>query len=218
MIIVMYRSAVHHGYPKVLQALKTLFIALVLVIAYSALHRMDLYQDAYGYTVLRLYVEWTIYFAMAMLLFAGASILSKLQFRTFFYTVLIAGVAALTLVTSVNVDRMIARENVARIAEGKALDMGYLLHELSVDVLPEIHAYLATHTSYERSTYSKYGGTVIHTEEYTEYPVVVHQAWPEVHKLYDGSYSWREFNFGVEHAKNILWQHSWRPPEADMDK
>lgn len=218
MIIVMYRSAVHHGYSKFLQGLKTLFIALVLVIAYSALHRMELYQDAYGFTVLRLYVEWTIYFAMAMLVFAAGSIIGKLKFRTFFYTVLITGLTAMTIVTSVNVDRLIARENVARVSFGKGLDMGYLLSELSIDTIPEIAPYLAEHTSYDKSLYTKYEGAVIYTLEYTDFPSVIFAAWPEIKKIYENTYSWREFNFGVEQAKTVLLQNPWRPEKTHMDK
>jgi hypothetical protein len=219
MIIFMYRSAVHHGYSKLLQGLKATFITLVLIIAYSALHRMELYQEAYGFTVLRLYVEWTIYFAMAILVFAAGSIIRKLAFRTFFYAVLIAGVVAVSIVSAVNVDRIIARENVARVEDGKALDMGYLLRELSIDALPEVVPYLRERTSYEWSSYTTYAGTKIHTQKYDDFASVLYDAWPqEVQKIYDNTYSWREFNFGIEQAKTALLSHSWRPKSTHIDK
>src|SRR3989338_2143196 len=138
LLLFFYRSAASQRAGAVLKVLKLLFIVQVGVIAASAAQRMNLYQEAYGFTVLRLYVEWFIYFVMIVLAFVAVSMLAKWPFRVFFHGTLIFAVAALAAVSSVNVDRMIARENVERyVAGGKELDMAYLL-KLSVDAIPSL--------------------------------------------------------------------------------
>ncbi|MDD5464412.1 MAG: DUF4173 domain-containing protein [Candidatus Moranbacteria bacterium] len=144
LVSVVYWSMSHHGYSKLVNGLQVLLVLQVGVVAVSALRRMELYQDTYGYTVLRLYVEWFIYFALVVLAFVAISVLMRLKFSKFFYAGLIMGIVALVAVFSVNVDYMIAKENVERYVnhEGgwfgneKALDVSYLSRKLSVDILP----------------------------------------------------------------------------------
>lgn len=140
MLLVIYRSFVFHKRSWIVTILQTVLIAQVGVIAASALARMNLYQEAFGYTVLRLYVEWFLYFVLAVLAFAGVSLIARISFRTFFYTTLVFGVAAFATVTSVNVDNVIAKENIRRFVEDDAqLDFRYL-GQLSTDTAS---AYLA---------------------------------------------------------------------------
>lgn len=139
LLLVIYRSFVYHKRAWLVTVFQIVLIGLVGVVAASALKRMNLYQDVFGFTVLRLYVEWFLYFVLALLAFSGVSLIARLQFRIFFYTGLAAGVVALTIVTSVNVDYLIAKENVRRTVEdGKTLDFHYL-SRLSSDVLPALH-------------------------------------------------------------------------------
>ncbi|MBU0661426.1 DUF4173 domain-containing protein [Patescibacteria group bacterium] len=160
MLVLFYRSSSAHGHKNLLTMLKVFLIVQVEVIAYSALHRMNLYQDAYGYTVLRLYVEWFIYLVLALLIFAAASMMTKLKFRTFFYTVLVSGIVAFTCVSLMNVDRMIAKENIDRaLFEGKELDVQYLLYDLSIDTAPELkRAFDAGYKGQELYRSNKWGG------------------------------------------------------------
>lgn len=137
-VLVLFYHSAEERMSGALQALKVLLILQVGVVAFSALHRMNLYQAEYGYTVLRLYVEWFIYFAMVILLAAGFSFIVRWPFRNFFYISLILGVGALTVVSSMNVDRMIGEENVKRfLIDKKELDVSYL-NELSSDVFPAV--------------------------------------------------------------------------------
>lgn len=136
MMLIVYRSYSDHKAPVFLTMLQILLMVQVGVIAVSALKRMNLYQEAFGFTVLRLYVEWFIYFVIALLIFAGVSIVSRLPFWKFFYGSMLAGVIALTVVGSINVDKVIAAENVRRFQqEGKSIDIVYLT-KLSVDAAP----------------------------------------------------------------------------------
>ena len=73
-----------------------------------------------------------------LLVFSGASLIGKLSFRKFFHSSLILGAVALSIVSAINVDRVIAEKNVYRFTEeGKELDLRYL-SRLSVDVIPEL--------------------------------------------------------------------------------
>lgn len=140
LITIVYWSMSHHGNSKLVNGLQIFLILQVGVVAASALKRMGLYQDAYGYTVLRLYVEWFVYFALVVLAFVAASVLIQLKFNKFFYAGLIMSITALIAVFSVNVDYMIAKGNVERYVNNKdkkvELDVPYLRSQLSVDILP----------------------------------------------------------------------------------
>lgn len=136
LFILVYRSFAHHGMTKFLSGMHLLFVVQTGVIAASALKRMNLYQEAYGYTVLRLYVEWFIYFVIALLILAVINILLKWRFKILFHAALIMGLVAVAIVASINVDYKIAHKNIARFVEqNKELDLIYL-SELSLDVIP----------------------------------------------------------------------------------
>lgn len=142
LILVIYRAFAHHTRASLPAALQVLLIIQVGVIAASALKRMNLYQDVFGYTVLRLYVEWFMYFVLVVLAGSTIAILTNWSFRHFFHAGLGVSLAALTLVSLVNVDFMIAQENVERFLSGKSIDMQYITHELSIDAVPAVAALL----------------------------------------------------------------------------
>ena len=101
---------------------------------------MELYQDAYGYTVLRLYVEWFLYsvlFALAALIFV---IFKNMEFKKLFHILLIIAIVSTMIVSSINVDFLIANKNIQKAIHGKTkrekvLDFAYL-DKLSVDAVP----------------------------------------------------------------------------------
>jgi hypothetical protein len=137
MILIVCRSFAHHGSKLPVTFLQSLFILQVGVVAFSALKRMNLYQEAYGYTVMRLYVEWFIYFAMAIFGAVLISLWVRISFRRLWHGILILGTIAFTGVAMVNVDGMIAQKNVGRFLNGKDIDINYL-DKLSADVIPTI--------------------------------------------------------------------------------
>lgn len=140
LIMMFYRFHTHkmHG---MLQVLSVFLLAQVAVIALSALKRMNLYQAEYGFTVLRLYVEWFIYAALLCLLIGVGSIIMRVKYRYVWYGGLSAALLFFVFVSSYNVDAVIARENVQRsLSSQKELDFVYLA-TLSSDILPEIVPY-----------------------------------------------------------------------------
>jgi two-component system sensor histidine kinase BaeS len=111
-----------------------LLCAQTLVVVASALHRMNLYQDAYGFTQLRLLVDvfegWLGVLVLAVL--AGGVALRTGWLPRF---ALLSGAVALLGLAAINPDAWIARHNVDRYADTGRIDWTYL-RSLSDDAVP----------------------------------------------------------------------------------
>ncbi len=150
-------QAVYRGY-KSLRATPVLYITALLllvqtgIIAASAFTRLNLYQDVYGFTVLRLYTEWFILFLFGIFAVIGYGIISNMEFRKNFLVLWGYGLISLTIVVSMNVDGIIAQKNIDRFVlklntESSAeittevtfdiFDSGYIAR-LSADVVPSL--------------------------------------------------------------------------------
>ena len=107
-----------------------------LVIVTSALYRMDLYQEAYGMTRLRLVVttfELWLGLVFVLLLVAG------IRLRATWMPRLVVGSAVATLfgLVAINPDAYIADRNVARFEATGKIDTSYL-STLSADAVPAL--------------------------------------------------------------------------------
>lgn len=116
---------------------------LTLLVVASATHRMLLYQQAYGHTVLRLLVlTFELWLGLAFVL-VTASVL-RLRDRVPMRAMVGTGVAALLALAVLDPERMIAEQNVERFTATGAID-AYYLSTLSADALgpldglPELH-------------------------------------------------------------------------------
>ncbi len=116
--------------------LSVALMALVLVILVSALNRLLLYEDAYGFTRLRTYTHIFIPWLAALLI--AACILQAVRRPGHL------GLAALLVLfgfgltfLALNVDALIARLNLQRARAGQELD-AYLLRDLSADAVPTL--------------------------------------------------------------------------------
>ncbi len=109
---------------------------LTLVVVASALHRMDLYQDAYGFTRLRVLVDlfegWLGLVVVAVLV-AGVGLRGAWLPRM----ALLSGAALLLGLAVVNPDAWIARHNVERFESTGKVDWDYL-RGLSADAVPTL--------------------------------------------------------------------------------
>lgn len=136
-----YYSYIHHAVgmgKKLLGGLHVLLLSQVAVVGFSVLKRMNLYQEEYGYTVLRLYVEWFIYLLFVLIMVGIVNTILQRSFRDYWYAILVTGLSAFVVVCSLNVDYRIGKENIQRaIARNdvQKLDV-YYFHQLSADALP----------------------------------------------------------------------------------
>jgi hypothetical protein len=120
----------------VVRLLLALLCLLALVVVASALHRMSLYEQEYGFTRLRVFVdaiELTLGAAFILLLAAGIRLTSTWLPRA---TVALAAAALLALAT-LNPDAYIADHNVTRYEKTGRIDLGYLA-SLSADAVPAL--------------------------------------------------------------------------------
>ncbi|MFW6866336.1 DUF4153 domain-containing protein [Nocardioides sp. CPCC 206347] len=111
-----------------------LLCALTLVVVASALHRMALYQEAYGFTRLRLLVDvfegWLGLVVLAVMV-AGIALNGAWVARF----ALVSGAVAVLGIAALNPDAWIARHNLDRYADDGKVDWTYL-QGLSEDAVP----------------------------------------------------------------------------------
>lgn len=131
------RSEVSHGgRPTAGELLLGLLCLLTLAVIVSALRRLGLYEDAFGFTVLRVT-------AQAIALWIGALLVAVLVVGSLRRRSLLprtaAGVtaAALLALTLVNPEGLVAERNVERLRETGRIDLPYLAG-LSADAVPAL--------------------------------------------------------------------------------
>lgn len=212
LMTVVYRSLAHHGHSTVATVLKVLLAIQVEVIAFSALTRMNLYQGEYGFTTLRLYVEWFIYFIMGILAALSISMVTRTTFKQVFYGAAIAGIAAFAVVASLNVDGIIAERNIDRYKQGKNLDVYYLL-TLSPDVYPAVAELFITQPDMNRiQGYTASNTSILQiSSSYVQVLRVLDTKEKDLKSKYN---SWREMNFGAQKALQALQELPEPPAEV----
>ncbi|GAA5110505.1 DUF4153 domain-containing protein [Pseudonocardia adelaidensis] len=118
------------------RGLLAVLAGLTLVIVASALRRMWLYQEAYGFTTLRLVVLTCELWLGACFLLVLVAVL-RLRARPLVREMAAAGVAALLGLAALDPDAFVATSNVDRFASTGQLDT-YYLGTLSADAVPAL--------------------------------------------------------------------------------
>ena len=121
---------------RILRALVGTLCATSVVVVISAIHRMWLYQQAYGFSTERvMVVTIELWLGAVFVLIAVAGI--RMTARWLPRAVLLAGAVALLGLAAVNPERLIAERNIDRYEQTGLLDTDYLL-SLSQDVEPAL--------------------------------------------------------------------------------
>jgi hypothetical protein len=109
---------------------------LTLVIVASAMSRMWAYQQAYGFTVLRVLVSWMeLWLGVVYLLLIAAG--RRLAAPWLPRAILGTGLASLVVLGLMNPDRFITERNVTRWQQTGKIDLSYL-SQLSADAVPAL--------------------------------------------------------------------------------
>ena len=117
-----------------LRASLGMLCALTLVVVGSALYRMHLYQEAYGFTQLRLLVD--VFEGWLGLLVLAVAVAGLVRWGVWLPRfALISGVVALLGVAAINPDAWIAERNLDRYADTGRVDW-HFLRNLSADAVP----------------------------------------------------------------------------------
>jgi hypothetical protein len=121
---------------RLLRALVGTLCATSVVVVISAIHRMWLYQQAYGFSTERLMViTIELWLAAVFVLIAVAGI--RMTARWLPRAVLVAGAVALLGLAATNPEKLIAERNIDRYEQTGLLDTDYLL-SLSPDIEPAL--------------------------------------------------------------------------------
>jgi hypothetical protein len=122
---------------RLLRALVGTLCATSVVVVISAIHRMWLYQQAYGFSTERLMViTIELWLGAVFVLIAVAGI--RMTARWLPRAVLMAGAVALLGLAAMNPERLIAERNIDRYEQTGSLDTAYLLF-LSPDIEQALH-------------------------------------------------------------------------------
>jgi len=109
---------------------------LTLAVVASAQYRMSLYQEAYGYTVLRLFVDgFELWLGLVVVLVLVAGI--RLTGGWLARAVLVSAAAFTLAFAAMNPDAWVAQRNIERYVAGRPLDTLYL-STLSADATPTL--------------------------------------------------------------------------------
>jgi hypothetical protein len=123
---------------SVIRALQYVALCTIVVILASALHRITLYEDAYGYTILRLYARLFAGVMLCTVLCVAIQLARGLDVGQLSRQLMAIGLVTFIGLTWWNEEAWVARNNIARAAAPGhriPLDTQYLV-ELSDDALP----------------------------------------------------------------------------------
>jgi hypothetical protein len=120
---------------RIFKILSSLLVVGVIVIMVSAFMRLLLYEDAYGFTTLRLYSHVFIIFLTVVFGLLIYKVLKNGKESNFSLGVFLSAILFLAGMNVLNPDAFIAQKNIQRFNNGKKLDV-YYLTTLSDDALP----------------------------------------------------------------------------------
>ncbi|MCL5071126.1 MAG: DUF4173 domain-containing protein [Actinobacteria bacterium] len=118
-----------------LRAFLTLLVVFTFILLISAFYRMLVYEQAYGFTYLRIFVQ--AFMVMLFFLFIINIIYIWYQKLPIVKSYFIISLAIYIIINFANVDIIIAKNNINRYFETGQIDMVYL-KGLSYDAVPEI--------------------------------------------------------------------------------
>ncbi|HEY5853420.1 MAG TPA: DUF4173 domain-containing protein [Aldersonia sp.] len=122
----------------VVRTLLGLLCAMSVVVVVSAVHRMWVYEQAYGFTAMRLFVMTVeLWLGSIFALVSIAGVRLRPAARWLPQAVLATGVVALLCLAALDPDRFVAERNIDRYHETGRIDLGYL-GSLSTDAVPAL--------------------------------------------------------------------------------
>ncbi|MCL5771299.1 MAG: DUF4173 domain-containing protein [Actinobacteria bacterium] len=121
-----------------IRAFLTLLVIFTFILLISAFYRMLVYEQAYGFTYLRIFVQ--AFMVMLFFLFVINIIYIWYQKLPIIKTYFIISLSIYIIMNFANVDKIIANNNISRYFETGQIDMVYL-KGLSYDAVPEMEEF-----------------------------------------------------------------------------
>jgi hypothetical protein len=130
------------GQRATFTAVAEVAVALTVVVVVVAVRRLNLYEDAFGLTMLRLYSELFSYWIGVVFLFLGAALAGVSRGRGWFVGAAVAvGLALLLALNVANPEAVVARDQLAGTRQVQHTDVSYVAR-LSEDAIPTVAARL----------------------------------------------------------------------------
>lgn len=123
--------------PAAYKVLTGLLVLFVQVIMYSAFKRLALYEDAFGFTTLRLYSHFFTAWLGVIFVLLFYKVITDSKDDKFIFRTAIISIVFLFALNLINPDKFIAQKNIDRYFSMGKIDMEYLAG-LSDDAAPEI--------------------------------------------------------------------------------
>ena len=168
--------------------LSGLLVIQVICILVSAFTRLSLYEDAYGFTTIRLYSHALMVWIGVVLLLIAQHIWTNGKREVFTFRTFSSVVLLLFVMNIVNPDAFIAKKNLERYAATGIVDANYLA-SLSDDALPYTIGLLGDSSEATRRKFA-----------YSLY-------WKNYSRAEDIKNDWRSLRFGRAHATQLLGAH-----------
>jgi hypothetical protein len=138
LVITLTGSAGATGLCRREQILSVALIVESQLLLLSAYRRIAAYEDAYGYTELRLFVQFYEGCVLIALALLALQVLRRPDFRRFARHCAVTACVALSALLYWNHAAWIARANLARYQRTGVLDLPYLANSLGPDAVPEL--------------------------------------------------------------------------------
>jgi len=122
--IILYSKKYKNQDSKYINIMSIVMVILTFVIIVSSFLRMNLYEQEYGYTLLRLLVYITLFTEVILLIPTVKYIINPQTKILNYYIVII--VSVYTFINFINIDGVIAEKNIKRYYDNSKLDLYYL--------------------------------------------------------------------------------------------
>ena len=144
-IYIKFKAISSKTYAFFINMFITILVLSTLAILFSAHLRLTLYEAAFGYTYLRILTHSFMFFLFALILVALIKIwIHQVPLKK---TYIVISLIAFISINYMNIDRLIAVNNIQRYYEIGEIDEHYL-HQLSLDSYPNlVDFYMDHHTS-----------------------------------------------------------------------
>ena len=142
LILVIDAAALRNEHEGRVRVLYCVLLAQCLLLLASAWVRLLAYEEAYGYSMLRVYVHLYILWVAAGLLLLAREVLTRIDRQRVLRSAVVAGLVGVLGVAYVNLPAWVVERNVARYQQGAALDRSYLVQGGGPDALPTIERLL----------------------------------------------------------------------------
>ncbi len=120
---------------KVVKVLNTTLVVSTFIMLLSAHFRMSLYEEAYGFTYLRILTH--AFMGYLFVLFSLSLAKVWRQSVPLLKSFLVLSIVAYTLLNYINIDKIIAKNNIERYNQGAPIDISFLT-TLSYDAVPQL--------------------------------------------------------------------------------